>query len=58
MCVRADIAWAEVLGRLAASYPQLVLVGIDDFTLNIHGYPYVQGHGRFQPPYVARFTAG
>ena len=56
--MRTDIAWAEVLGRLAATYPQLVLVGIDDFTLNIHGYPYVQGHGRFQPPYVARFTAG
>jgi hypothetical protein len=27
------LAWAEVLGRLAAEYPQLRLVGIDDFTV-------------------------
>lgn len=46
------LAWAEVLGRLAHKYPQLRLVGIDDFTYNIFAYG-----DRFDPPYIAAFTA-
>ena len=42
----------QLLGRVAAQFPHLVGIGIDDFTLNLVGYG-----GTFRPPLVAAMTA-
>ncbi|HKO55665.1 MAG TPA: VCBS repeat-containing protein [Thermoanaerobaculia bacterium] len=38
MC-KDTLGWASVLGRLARDYPQIVSVGIDDFTHHPQDYP-------------------
>ena len=45
-------AWGEALGRLAAQYPHLVAVNVDDFSHN------VGSANTFTPEVVARMTAG
>jgi iduronate 2-sulfatase len=45
-------AWGEALGRLAALFPHLVAMMMDDFSLNVVG-----NGGTFRPPLIARMTS-
>jgi hypothetical protein len=46
-------AWGEVLGRVAALWPHLVALQMDDFTHDVYSPPFAI----FRPPLLARMTA-